>query len=297
VKQFGLFEEPTQPFRAQLAERLKFLAQRGIFIGTSSWKYEGWLGQIYSNDRYITRGKFSKSRFEQTCIEEYAETFPIVCGDFTFYQFPSETFWKKFFLGAPPNLKFAFKVPEEITSKNKDKAFLDVEMLKALFLEPLELYKDRVVALILEFGAFSEIDGFTDDLNNFLSRLPPDFRYAVEIRNPDLLSPEYLQVLKANRTAHIYNAWTRMPELGEQLEIVTTDFTLTRALLRKGRPYEQAVKKFQPYEKIQDVNEAGRAALREIIGRADKTKQPAYIFVNNRFEGNSPSTIAAIVEE
>jgi uncharacterized protein YecE (DUF72 family) len=297
VKQFGLFEEPVQPFRANLAERLKYLAARGIFIGTSSWKYEGWLGQIYSRDRYVTRGKFSQSRFEQTCIEEYAETFPVVCGDFTFYQFPSEQFWKRFFLGAPPGLRFAFKVPEEITSKTKDKAFLDAEMLKALFLEPLGQYRERVVALILEFGAFNETEGFTEALDDFLRRLPTEFRYAVEIRNKDLLTPEYLEALKVNRAAHVYNAWTRMPELGEQLGIQTTDFTLTRALLRKGRPYEQAVKKFQPYEQVQEVNEAGRAALREIIGKADKKNQPAYIFVNNRFEGNAPGTIAAIVED
>ena len=27
------------------------LAARGLFIGTSSWKYPGWLTQLYTHDR------------------------------------------------------------------------------------------------------------------------------------------------------------------------------------------------------------------------------------------------------
>ena len=75
-----LFDPPP----SGLALRLNELRERNIWIGTSSWKYEGWLGQIYTAERYSTRGRFSKKKFEETCLEEYAETFPIVCGDFSF---------------------------------------------------------------------------------------------------------------------------------------------------------------------------------------------------------------------
>jgi hypothetical protein len=34
----------------------------------SSWKYDGWLGSIYREDRYLTRGKFSNARFEEHCL-------------------------------------------------------------------------------------------------------------------------------------------------------------------------------------------------------------------------------------
>jgi hypothetical protein len=34
--------------RDRLRERLRRLAARDVRIGGSSWKYEGWLGQIYS---------------------------------------------------------------------------------------------------------------------------------------------------------------------------------------------------------------------------------------------------------
>ena len=42
--------------RDQLSERLKRFAARGVFIGTSSWKYEGWFGSVYERDRYVWRG-------------------------------------------------------------------------------------------------------------------------------------------------------------------------------------------------------------------------------------------------
>ena len=48
---------PLEALRRQLAG----LTAAGIYIGTSSWKYEGWLGLIYTPERYTTRGKFSRA--------------------------------------------------------------------------------------------------------------------------------------------------------------------------------------------------------------------------------------------
>lgn len=56
-----MFKEPThRPLRAQLHQ----LAQESVFICTSSWKYPGWLGQIYDEARYTTRNKFSEAKFD-----------------------------------------------------------------------------------------------------------------------------------------------------------------------------------------------------------------------------------------
>ncbi len=140
-----LFDPPSTFDRAALRARLRALTHDNIWIGTSSWKYDGWLGQIYTPDRYMTRGKFSKKRFESECLAEYAETFPIVCGDFSFYQFPSPEYWHKLFSSAPPALQFALKVPEEVTVEVFPKharygpragavneSFLNADALKAL---------------------------------------------------------------------------------------------------------------------------------------------------------------------
>jgi hypothetical protein len=66
---------------SNLAAKVALLASSGSYIGTSSWKYEGWLGLIYTPERYWTRGRFSRAKFEKTCLAEYAETFKTVCAD------------------------------------------------------------------------------------------------------------------------------------------------------------------------------------------------------------------------
>jgi uncharacterized protein YecE (DUF72 family) len=312
-----LFEEPTDFDREGLRAKLASLASQNIYIGTSSWKYAGWLGQIYSRNRYLTRGRFSEKRFQAECLNEYAATFPIVCGDFSFYQFPSESYWKRLFESAPASLKYAFKAPEEITvnlfpthprygtrAGQNNSSFLDALLFQNAFLDLLEPYQERVAVLIFEFGSFPKqtyrsATEFLEQLDPFLASLPPQFRYAVEIRNPEFLGPEYFDCLRGRGVAHVFNAWTRMPAIGEQAafpDAYTADFTVARALLRHGRPYEQAVAMFTPYQQIQDPNPETRQALRELISRARERHQPSYIFVNNRLEGNAPQTIEAILD-
>jgi uncharacterized protein YecE (DUF72 family) len=317
VETASLFEEPSGFDRQRLRDRLAALAQQNIFIGTSSWKYEGWLGQIYSRHRYTSRGRFSQKRFNDECLSEYAETFPIVCGDFSFYQFPSESYWRKLFGSAPSTLQFAFKAPEDVTVRqfprhprygpragDDNASFLDAALFQSAFLDLLAPYRARVATLIFEFGSFAkqcypDVGAFLRDLDPFLTALPRDFRYAVEIRNPDFLAPEYFACLRGRGVAHVFNAWTRMPEIGVQAHLhdaYSADFTVARALLRRARPYEEAVAKFTPYTHVQDPNPETRQALRLLIAQARKRHEPSYIFVNNRLEGNAPETIEAITD-
>jgi uncharacterized protein YecE (DUF72 family) len=307
-----LFDEPSKFDRVSLARHLRDLAAEQIFIGTSSWKYEGWLGQIYDRERYVSRGKFSKKRFEAECLAEYAETFPTVCGDFAFYQFPSPEFWQKLFTTAPPGLQIALKAPEEVTCERFPKharygpragmlneSYFNADAMKALFLEPLAPYASRLGPVIFEFGArTAEPIEFIDGLDKFLGALPQGFRYAVEVRNREYLATLYFDMLRAHGVAHVFSSWTRMPPISEQMAIpgaLTADFTVARALLRPGRPYEEAVAIFSPYEEVRDEDPAAREALRAMIRRMREEKRMGYIFVNNRLEGNAPTTIESIV--
>jgi uncharacterized protein YecE (DUF72 family) len=173
-----------------------------------------------------------------------------------------------------------------------------------MFLRPLQPYSERVCALIFEFGTFSQrqyadVRPFAEDLSRFLEALPRGWRYGVELRNPEFLDTPYFECLRSYHAAHVFNAWTRMPELPEQTareEAYTADFLIARALLRHGRRYAQAVEKFQPYERVQEPNAGARAALRELMERARRKKQLAFLFVNNRLEGNAPGTIEAVTD-
>jgi uncharacterized protein YecE (DUF72 family) len=310
-------DEPVVFDRDRLRDRLKALAGRGILIGGSSWKYEGWLGQIYSRQRYQVRGRFSKKLFEETCLAEYASVFPAVCGDFAFYQFPTGAFWAKLFSQTPETFRWGFKIPEQITvpiwpvhprygalAGRENPAFLDAELLEREFLRALEPYRKQTGVLIFEFGTTRHgrcetLPEFLKAFDPFLSRLPTGWRYAVEIRNPEFLRPAWFACLRAHNVTHVYNAWTRMPEITDQIAIPdsrTTDLLVARALLRRGRPYEDAVRQFTPYDRVQEVNEPVRRGLRELIDIARVDGRPAFLFVNNRLEGNSPGTIVSITE-
>ena len=52
-------------YRDSMKIAVASLAEHGAFIGTSSWKYPGWLGQLYEHDRYVWRGKFFNARFKR----------------------------------------------------------------------------------------------------------------------------------------------------------------------------------------------------------------------------------------
>jgi uncharacterized protein YecE (DUF72 family) len=300
-----------------LAAKLRQLARDNILIGGSSWKYPGWLGQIYRRERYLSRGKFSKKLFEAECLREYTETFPTVCGDFAFYQFPTEEFWSRLFQQTPGHFRFAFKVPEQITCKvfpahprygaaggRDNDAFLDSGMFQDMFVRPLLPHRQKTALLIFEFGSFGRrsfagLQEFLDRLDPFLASLPPEFRYAVEIRNPGFLDKDYFACLRSHGVAHVYNAWSKMPELRYQIAIpdsATAGFQVCRALLRQGRVYEDAVAKFAPYREVRDANPEARDSMRVLIGRARENKEFLFLFVNNRLEGNAPSTILSLVD-
>jgi hypothetical protein len=71
-----------------------------------------------------------------------------------------------------------------------------------------------------------------------------------------------------------------------------------RLLLKPGHRYQQAVDAFQPFTETREaVPEVRRTAADIVLARRKLTeKNRAFLYVNNRLEGNAPRTIAAILE-
>lgn len=310
------------PMAAVLAERLRRLAERKIYLGTSSWKYPGWKGQIYNAARYQARGQFSERKFNEECLTEYATVFPAVCGDFAFYQFPSEQAWKDLFGQVPATFRFSLKVPEDVTVERfpslprygkragtVNAHFMDPALVRDQLLSRLEPYRERIGVLIFEFGTFHggpmrSPGKFAESLSKLLAGLPRDrYRFSVEVRNREFLeSPgreRYLACLRDHGTAHCFNSWTHMPPVIDQMQIpgvFTAPHVVARFLLRPGRAYQQAVDRFAPYDRIQDPYPEGRDALRDLIEACVAESRSLLAFVNNRFEGNAPQTIQFATE-
>ena len=130
-----------------LREALAALAERNVYVGTSSWKYPSWTGQLYDEQRYLYRGKFAESRFERDCLDEYAQVFRTVCVDAGYYKFPSPEYIAGLCAQVPDGFRFCFKVTDEITARTfprlerhgnragqRNPHFLDAELFRAAFL-------------------------------------------------------------------------------------------------------------------------------------------------------------------
>jgi uncharacterized protein YecE (DUF72 family) len=307
--------------REQAKPRLAELARAGVFLGTSSWKYPGWLGQLYERDRYVWRGRYAESRFERDCLADYAEVFGTVCVDAAYYKFPDPRYLGNLAAQVPEDFRFAFKVTDEITVKKfpnlprfglragkPNENFLNANLFASAFLAPCEPFRRSVGLLIFEFsrfypGDFARGRDFLEALDGFLGKLPRGWPYGVEIRNANFLQPEYFATLARHSMTHVFNSWEAMPPVGEQLSlpgsVTNPDCAAMRLLLRPGRRYEDAVKLFSPYDRLKEPQPEGRAAAGKLIQATQATGQPkrVFVYVNNRFEGNALATIAAVLEQ
>ncbi len=304
---FGPEALPTpSPDVVELAQRVP----ANIRFGTSTWTYDGWFGDVYRR-RY--RGPQPASR-----LEEYARypLFRTVGIDSAFYDPPSEEELASYARALPPGFPCVSKVWDRITAKRlgqdapqpglagmRNPDFLNAALFKDSVLGPYSrVFRDHAGCFVFEFQAMRGKDlpdplQWADQLDDFLQGLPRDFRYAVELRNPELLTGVHGDVLKRHGVAHVFNSWTEMPPIGEQVQLGWTfsaGFTVARALLKPGRRYSDAVKQFQPYDRVQEPLPDLRHDLVRLVSEAHRRRVEAFILANNRAEGNAPGTIRAV---
>lgn len=282
-----------------------------VHFGTSTWTYPGWAGLVYSK-RYPEQGASAKM------LAEYARfpLFTTVGIDSSFYGPPRPRTLESWGKVLPQGFRCVSKVWDRLTvhtfaGKREPRSFagranpdfLDPNLFLSEVYRPYrEHFGAHMGPFVFEFQTIAGLgprgaDEFADRLDAFFALLPRDAQYAVELRNEEFLTPAYLAVLREHNVAHVFNSWTRMPPIGAQLDVpgsITADFIVSRALLRPGRQYEEAVTAFAPYDRIRDQNPELRADLVRLARTAGQLRIPAFLLVNNRAEGSAPHTIAAV---
>jgi uncharacterized protein YecE (DUF72 family) len=294
-------------------EELHALASRipgNVRFGASSWNYPGWRGLVYHRD-YESKGAPARM------LEEYAR-FPLfrtVGIDSSFYAPPEEEVLRAYADNLPAGFPCVSKVWNQLTvqtfTKAQDKSragkvnpdFLSPEVFIEAVYEPYQRYfADHTGPFVFEFQSIARRSGinparFADRLDAFFGALPVEGMYAVELRNEEFLTPMYFAVLREHGVAHVLSSWTRMPPIGDQLDLpgaLSAPFIVARALLRPGRTYDEAVDAFAPYDRIREPNPKLRRDLVRLIESAVRMRIPAYLLVNNRAEGSAPLTVAEV---
>jgi uncharacterized protein YecE (DUF72 family) len=309
AEQPGLFDDALPPPAPELTDLAEALPDN-IRFGTSTWTYDGWSGDVYHRPY---RGVRPAQR-----LEEYGRypLFRTVGIDSAFYEPLSEATLEAYAKALPPGFPCVIKVWDRITARryNLDRRwgnlggqrnpdFLNAQLFAdAVLLPHRRAFQSHVGCFVFEFQTMRgkdvpDVGDWAEELHGFFSAIPDEFRYAVELRNPELLHDLHGAVLRQHGVAHVFNSWTDMPPIGAQLDLPWTfsaDFTVARALLKPGRKYEDAVRLFEPYERIQEPLPDLRRDLMRLMAEAVRRRIEALIVVNNRAEGNAPGTIRAL---
>lgn len=280
-----------------------------IRFGSSSWTYPGWTGLVY-------RKRYPASGASAAMLGEYAR-FPLfrTAGiDSSFYRPPDAATLEAYAAELPDDFPCVSKVWDRITvhtfAKGRQAGTANPDFLNAaLFREAVyDVYVQHFAGhtgpFVFEFGTIAKRfgvspDRFADLLDGFLGALPRPAQYAVEIRNAEYLTPAYFAVLREHDVSHVFNSWTRMPPIREQLDhpdAITAPFVVCRALLRPGVSNDAVAGLFEPYDAIRQPQPDVRSDLVRLARLAIDRDLYAFVLINNRLEGSAPLTIVALAE-
>jgi uncharacterized protein YecE (DUF72 family) len=191
-------------------------------------------------------------------------------------------------------------------SATPNPGFLDAAFAVECFIGPcLEGLGDKAGALVFQFPPVGrEYSGkpqaFAERLAHFLGALPKGPRYAVELRDPALITDAYLQALQASGAHHCLGLHPRMPVASEQARLTGLAHRgplVVRWNLHQGFGYEQAKSRYQPFTRLVDEDIPSRVSLARLCLETVARGEAAFVIANNKAEGSAPLTLFKLAEQ
>jgi uncharacterized protein YecE (DUF72 family) len=178
-------------------------------LGTSSWTAPSWEGPFYPKGLPAARW-----------LEHYATQFDTVEIDATFYRIPEERTVDAWRDRTPPGFLFAAKFPQVITHEKLLEGCLGET---TTFLKVMLRLKDRLGPLLLQFRYFRQAEmpdpkPFLERLERFLPALPPDMRFAVEVRNRSFLGERLFDLLRRHGIALVFLDHPWVPAIDQMMK-------------------------------------------------------------------------------
>jgi uncharacterized protein YecE (DUF72 family) len=292
---------------AEIAARLP----ANVRFGTSTWSFPDWAGIVYSRRASVTE-------LAREGLAEYARhpLLTTVGIDRSYYApIPREDLLRYASL-LPAGFPCCAKAPEAVTSaaqparakgatRGPNPNFLNPRPFVDEMLEPFaDVFREHTGPFVFQFppapaSLSPRPREFAEKLDRFLGALPVAFRYAVELRDASLLTPEYRSVLSRHGAAHVLNYVTAMPMPVEQAETVPIEaapFAVIRLLLPPGTRYAERGQALKPFARLTDPDDDMRAQVVALARRAVAASIPVSVLVNNKAEGCAPLTIRALAE-
>jgi uncharacterized protein YecE (DUF72 family) len=150
-------------------------------IGTSGYSYPAWKGHFYPED--LPAKKF---------LPFYAERFPTVEINNTFYRMPTAKLLETWAAEVPDGFTFAIKAPQRITHHKRLK---ECEELVAALVGIVELLAEKQGPILFQLPPNLKKD--VPRLQAFLAAMPRRCRAAFEFRHESWLGDDTYDVLRA----------------------------------------------------------------------------------------------------
>jgi hypothetical protein len=260
-----------------------------VFMGTTTDRYAGWIGQIYLQGRYdqkISRRthmmggeKYIEEILPIESVAEYFEHFPVLEIDYTFYRLLLEkeavpTQYYQMLKQYKQYLKdgdyLILKVPQVIFAQKlrrggkylQNEEYLNPETFAKQFYEPaVNLLGSLIGGFIFEQEYQRSQDRIPPKemagaLNGFFESIPRDDRYHIELRTEPYLCDWVFEVLEKHGVGQVLSHWTWLPPLRKQFAKSGGRFfnsgrqSMIRLITPIGMRYEEAYVKAQPFNKM-----------------------------------------------
>jgi uncharacterized protein YecE (DUF72 family) len=260
-----------------------------ILMGTASDRYAGWIGQVYSLDRYegritkrtkiIGANTYTEEVLPVESVGEYFDHFQVLEIDFTFYrplldQYGQPTQNYQVLQSYARHLKegdrILLKVPQKITAQKihrggqhiKNEAYLNPKAFIDQFYRPaVNLLGANLTGFIFEQEYQRKedrapVNEMALELDKFFSQIPKDFRYHLELRTDLYLREQFFEVLSKHGVGQVLSHWTWLPPLRKQLAKADGRFfnagneCVIRLLTPLAMRYEDSYVKAYPFDRL-----------------------------------------------
>jgi uncharacterized protein YecE (DUF72 family) len=156
-----------------------------IWIGTSGWQYDSWRGRFYPKD-------LPKARW----LEFYADRFPVVEVNNSFYRLPSEASFGRWRNSTPERFLIAPKMSRYVTHIRR---LRDAGDSMALFWSRAVILGPKLGPLLFQLPPTFVAD--PERLRTFVKLIPREARAAFEFRHPSWETDEVRAILDASGAA------------------------------------------------------------------------------------------------
>lgn len=300
---------------ADVAPEVRALAAHrpaGLYLGTSSWSFPGWEGLVW--DR-----KVSERTLSQHGLSAYA-AHPLLNAvglDRTHYAPMRAPALQNYADQVPDTFRFLMKAHDALTLRvfprharygaragQPNPHYLDPDYALHEVLGPAtEGLGSKLFVVLFQFAPQSVRNDdapkrFAEELYGFFSRLPPQMRFAVEVRNSELLTDGYRDALHDAGVLHCLSSLPTMPSPNEQARLLrkeSSDPVIIRWMLNHRHRYQEAYEAYRPFADIVDVDHGLREEISMIVQRALSEGREVMVIANNKAEGCAPKSLSGIL--